>query len=151
MVAVGKTELCQSNNNKSLHNTSPFGLPSDQKALPSEALGVSLSPTPSARSRCVSFWQAHPFHRNMPELPPTLLCRGPDLPPGPSVSQWLRASPSRLTRSSSQFVRAPATNNGSGVGEQKTVACLTSSATLLAPETDVPCTWETADVAPNGR
>lgn len=37
--------------------------------------------------------QAHPVIRNMPELPPTLLCRGPDLAPRPNVvSQWLRDS-----------------------------------------------------------
>lgn len=47
--------------------------------------------------------------------------------------------------------RAPATSNGSGVGEQETVACLTSSATLLVPETDVPCTWEAVNVARNGH
>ena len=94
--------------------------------------------------------QAHPVRRNMPELPPTLLCRGPDHAPRSNVSQWLRASHGKFTRSGRQIM-PPATNNGSGVGEQKTVARLTSSATLLAPETDVPCPWEAADVACNGR
>lgn len=68
-------------------NIPPFGLPSDQKALPRVALGVSLStPTPFHSIKIEpalppARLQAHPVHRNMPELPPTLLCRGPDLAP----------------------------------------------------------------------